>query len=160
MMSGTLHLRSEVELHASETGPGRLSGIVMTYGEQVADHRGHVFLPGSLEWSDDGILLNLSHDPKQPLVRTTPIAEGDVVRLDVDLPDTVRGRDASLMIRNGTYRGLSAEVVVSRDSRANGRREIHAAELVGIGLVTSPAFKGSTVAVHGEQRRGRRRVWL
>ncbi len=159
MTTTTIELHSTIELHADGAGPGRLSGILMTYGEPVADGRGHVFLPGSLSWAGDGILLNLSHDRKQPLMRVQPETDGDRVLLAAVLPDTTRGRDAAVMVRNGTYRGLSAEVQVHGDRMVGGRREITAAHLAGAALVDSPAIRSATVEVHDRQR-ARRRVWL
>ena len=155
----TLELHSAIELHADASGPGRLSGVLMTYNEPVADSRGHVFLRDSLTWEDDGILLNLSHDRKQPLMRIQPTVEGDRVLLAAALPDTQRGRDAAIMVRNHTFRGLSAEVQVRGARMVNGRREITAAHLAAAALVDTPAIRSATVEVH-ERQRTRRRVWL
>ena len=131
----------------------------MRYGEPVSDGRGHVFLRDSLTWEEDGILLNLSHDRKQPLMRVLPETDGDKVLLAAALPDTVRGRDTAIMVRNGTFRGLSAEVQVTADRMVGGRREITAAHLAGAALVDTPAIRSATVEVHDRQR-ARRRVWL
>ena len=155
----TIELHAAVELHADASGPGRLSGVLMTYGEPVSDSRGHVFAAGSLSWADDGILLNLSHDRKQPLMRVLPETNGDKVLLAATLPDTQRGRDAAVMVRNHTFRGLSVEVAVHGDRMVNGRREITAAHLAGAALVDTPAIRSATVEVH-ERQRARRRIWL
>ena len=155
----TIELHSAIELHADASGPGRLSGILMVYNEVIADARGHVFLPGSLSWEDDGILLNLSHDRKQPLMRVQPETNGDKVLLAAALPDTQRGRDAAIMVRNHTFRGLSAEVQVHGARMVGGRREITAAHLAAAALVDTPAIRSATVEVHKRQRT-RRRVWL
>ena len=155
----TVELHAAVELLADASGPGRLSGVLMTYGEPVADGRGHVFRPGSLSWETGGILLNLSHDRKQPLMRVEPTTDGDRVLLAAVLPDTQRGRDAALMVRNGTYRGLSAEVQVHADRMVAGRREIERAALVGAALVDTPAIRSARVEVH-DRAKGRRRLWL
>ena len=158
-MTTTIELHSAIELHADAGGPGRLSGILMTYNERVVDARGHVFLRDSLTWEEDGILLNLSHDRKQPLMRVLPETDGDKVLLAATLPDTQRGRDAAVMVRNHTFRGLSAEVQVHGARMVNGRREITAAHLAGAALVDSPAIRSATVEVH-ERQRARRRIWL
>ena len=155
----TIELHAAVELHADASGPGRLTGTLMVYGEKVVDGRGHLFLRDSLTWEPDGILLNLSHDRKQPLMRVLPETDGDKVLLAATLPDTQRGRDAAIMVRNGTYRGLSAEVQVTADHVVDGRREITAAHLAAAALVDTPAIRSATVEVH-ERQRARRRVWL
>ena len=159
-MASTIELHAALELHQDAAGPGRLSGILLTYNEAVADGRGHLFRRGSLEWPADGILLNLSHDRKQPLMRVQPEDDGDRVLLDAPLPDTQRGRDTAVMVRAGTYTGLSAEVQVHADRTVGGRREIERAELVGAAVVDTPAIRSATVTVHEKQRQRRRRVWL
>ena len=92
-------------------------------------------------------------------MRVVPTTDGDTVLLAAVLPDTQRGRDAAVMVRNGTYRGLSAEVRVTADRMVGSRREIASADLVGAALVDSPAIRSARVEVHGA-RAGRRRVWL
>ena len=151
----TEHVYCAIELHADEErqGPGHLRGILLTYGEPVADGRGHVCRPGSLAWESDGILLNLSHDRTQPLMRVQPTTDGDKVLLDAVLPDTARARDAATMVCNRTYRGLSAEVRVTEDHMVGGRREITGARLVGAALVDTPAIRSATVEVHAAGRR-------
>ena len=98
--------------------------------------------------------------PKQPLMRVQPEDDGDRVLLDAPLPDTQRGRDTAVMVRAGTYTGLSAEVQVHADRTVGGRREIERAELVGAAVVDTPAIRSATVTVHEKQRQRRRRVWL
>ena len=157
----TEHLVCAVELHADEErrGPGRLRGVLLRFGETTRDSRRQSFAAGSLEWDPSGVVLNEQHNRQAPITRVQPLVDGDRVLLDVPLPDTMRGRDAAVMVRNGTLTGLSAEVAVSADRVINGQREITAAELVAVGLVDRAAFAGSTVEVH-ERQRARRRVWL
>ena len=149
-----------VTLHASDAGPGRLVGTIATYGEVTRDSRRHVFMPGSLEWDRaDGVELKRQHDDGAPIDRIRPALDGDRIVVDHALPDTRAGRDAAVEIRRGLMRGLSVEVEIHTDRRVEGRREIDRATVHGVGLVTRPAFTGSTVTVHGE-RAQRRRLWL
>ena len=155
-----VELFASVEIHADPAGPGRLVGTLVEYGEQTRDGRRHVFMPGSLRWDSAGVVLNRQHQRGEPITRILPTVDGDRVVVDHTLPDTRAGRDAAAEVRSGLFRGLSVEVAVNADRHVSGRREITAADLVGVGLVDSAAFAGSTVTVHERQRTGRRRVWL
>ncbi len=149
-----------VEIHASDAGPGVLRGVLVTFGEATRDSRRHVFAPGSLEWDPAGVELNRAHDPGSPIDRIRPALDGDRIVVDHALPDTRAGRDAAAEVRRGLMRGLSVEVEIHADRHVSGRREIDRATVHGVGLVTRPAFVGSTVTVHGAQGDRRRRVWL
>ena len=148
-----------VTLHASDAGPGRLVGTLIRFGEATRDARRHVFMPGSLEWDQaEGVTLNRQHDGGAPIDRIRPTVDGDRIVIDHALPDTRAARDCAVEIRRGLMTGLSVEVEIHTDRRVAGRREIDRATVHGVGLVTRPAFAGSTVTVHGAQKR--RRVWL
>ncbi|MCY3845692.1 MAG: HK97 family phage prohead protease [Acidobacteria bacterium] len=151
-------LRCAIEYRADDErrGPGRLRGVLLTYGEPRADRR-EVFRAGALEWPDDGIVLRRQHSRFEPVARVLPEVRGAQVVLDVALPDTRAGRDAAAEVRGGLFRGLSVEFNAQDEGRtAGGLREIRRALLVGAGLVDSPAYTGSTVEVRGR----RRRIWL
>ena len=154
-----IELFAAVECHADPAGPGRLTGTLVVYGEPTRDGRAHVFMPGSLKWDPAGVVLNRQHQRGEPITRIVPTVDGDRVTVDHVLPDTRAGRDAAAEVRSGLFRGLSVETAVRADRHVAGRREITAADLVGVGLVDRAAFAGSTVTVHGAQG-GRRRVWL
>ena len=143
----------EIREDLSRVSPGRLVGVLLTYGERAQD-RPEVFEDGALEWDADGVVLNLSHDRRRPVVRFTPEVVGREVRVDVPLPDTVDGRDAATLTKNGTLKGLSVEFRSLSEGVKDGVRSISKAALVAVGLVDSPAY-ATSVAV-----RGRRRLWL
>ena len=131
------------------TGPGVLSGTLLTYGERATD-RQEVFTDGALHWPDGGIILREQHNRQAPIVRFTPTVEGREVRMAVALPDTQRGRDAAVMVRNGTFRGLSVEFVSEQEGHVAGVREIRKATLAGAGLVDDPSFSGSVVNIRNK----------
>ena len=145
--------------------PGRLTGVLVKFGEQASDGRKDVYDAGSLSWNKErGIVLNESHDRKQPIKRFSPYIEGDEVRVDFQLPPTQRGRDAATMVKDGTYSGLSMEV--ARDSivatyRA-GIRHISRGQIVAAALVDEAAFLGSVVDVNAKREVNRLGVlaWL
>ena len=145
----------EVREDTNRTGPGRLYGVLMAEGTSASD-RAESFAPGALSWPDDGVLVNVQHDRRQPVMRATPERRGSEVVIDAPLPDTQRGRDAATMIRNGTMRGLSVEFRARRQRYDGGRRVILDAMLKGAGLVDDPSYGASRVEV---RQKGRGRRW-
>ena len=146
----------EIRLEAAPEGkgPGRLVGILMTYGQRAGD-RPEVFQPDSLHWPADGVVLREMHDRRAPLARFIPSVEGAEVRVDIPLPDTQRARDAATLVKSGTLRGLSVEFFPEKETAAAGDlRVIHRARLVGAGLVDDPAYSESTVSVRSRSPRG------
>ena len=101
-------IRCSIELRADDSrqSPGRLVGTLMEYG-QKARSRNEVLADNSLYWDAGGILINLSHDRKQPLMRILPETREGSVIVECDFSDTQRCRDAATMIRDGTLKGLS-----------------------------------------------------
>ena len=91
--------------------PGRVTGVLVTYGEQAKD-RPDVYELESLTWpAKGGIVLNEMHDRQQPIKRIHALpGRRAALRVDFPLPPTQRGRDAAYMVRDGTYTGLSMEV--------------------------------------------------
>lgn len=144
------NLLIECRFVADETreSPGRLTGVLLTYGETSRD-RPERFLRDSLHWLDSGIVVNEQHVRANAIMRVTPFLDGDTLRIDQPLPNTQRGRDAATNIRDGLYTGLSVEFakrgVVA--SYVGGVREIRSAQLVGAGLVDLASYPGSTVEV-------------
>ena len=153
-------IRCAVEFRADETrqSPGRLTGTLLTYEKRATD-RAELFKDGALSWPENGIVLNVQHDRKQPLTRFTPVIEGREVRVDVPLPDTGAGRDIATLVRNGTMTGLSIEFRSRQESQRNGLREVRAAELLGAAVVDSPSYQGQ-LEVRERRRQGRLPRWL
>ena len=142
----TRAIEIRLESDPERSGPGVLSGTLLTYGELAGD-RPERFAAGALHWPDSGVMLREQHNRQAPIVRFTPKVEGAEVRVAVTLPDTQRGRDAAVMVRNGTFRGLSVEFHSEQEGLVGGVREIRRALLVGVGLVDDPSYKGSAVSV-------------
>ena len=153
-------LRCALELRADDsmTSPGRLTGVLLTYGER-ASTRSETFAQDALKWPTDGIVLRRQHQRGAPIMRVVPELRGSQIVIDVPLPDTAAGRDAAAEIRGGLFRGLSVEFRATSQRFAGGVRQIQAALLKGAGLVDSPDYVGSLVEVRGRAA-GRRRLWL
>lgn len=141
-------IRCSIEFRADDTrqSPGRLRGVLMHY-ETIANDRREVFARGSLQWREDGILIREQHNRQAPIVRAVPFLDGDMVRIDVAVPDTQRGRDAITNVNEGVFTGLSVEFRSIAEGRRNGLREIRSAMLGGAGLVDLPSYGDSIVEV-------------
>ena len=156
----TRELRCAIEYRADETrqSPGRLIGELLTYERRASD-RPELFKEGALTWPETGIILNLQHDRAQPVTRFTPTVEGRTVKIDAALPDTQRGRDLAVMVRDKVFTGLSIEFRSQQESQRNGVREVRQAELLGAAVVDSAAYETSLEVRERGTRRGRR-IWL
>ena len=150
-MYETLIAPLEFRADDSRQSPGRIVGILITYETRARD-RAEVFATGALTWPDEGIVLNVQHDRAQPIMRVVPEVRSEnntaAVFIDAPLPDTSRGRDAAVMIRNGTMRGLSVEFRSLQEKRVAGVRRITAAKLGGAGLVDDPSHVSSVEVRH------------
>ena len=153
-------LRCSIEVREDETrqSPGRLTGVLLTYGERAGD-RPETFEAGSLEWPEDGVVLRRQHNRQAPITRVVPEVRGREVVIDAPLPDTAAGRDAAREVRAGLLTGLSVEFRARLQAHAGGLRRIKRALLTGAGLVDDPSYLGSRVRVEARNRR-RRRLWL
>ena len=152
-------IRCAVEFRedTDRTGPGRLVGTVLTYGQRAKD-RAEVFEKDSLSWPTDGVVLNRQHARGAPIMRVIPELRGDALVIDTELPDTSSGRDAATEIRSGLMRGLSVSFQAQRQAFVGGVRRIQSAAMTAIGLVDSPSYNAP---VEIRQRRdGRPRLWL
>ena len=124
----------------SRLSPGRIVGTLLTYETRAKD-RPEVFGAGALEWPTSGVILNIAHNAQVPITRFVPEVRGDRVLIDAALPDTSTGRDAAVMVRDGTLRGLSIEFRPTSEDRAGGVRRITRASLLGAGLVGDGAYQ-------------------
>ena len=119
-----------------------------------------MFDPDSLYWRESGILIREQHRRDSPILKTVPIVDGKMVRINAAAPDTQRGRDAVTNVREGVYTGLSVEFAAEKETRRNGMRVIQRAFLDGCGLVDFPSYTNSLVEARAKEVAGRRRLWL
>ena len=79
----------ECEIRMAEdpdrASPGRLQGTLLKYGAKASD-RNETFLPGSLSWSPEGILLREMHRRDSPIARVMPFEQDGEIRIDAQLP--------------------------------------------------------------------------
>ena len=150
-------IRCKVELREDATlaSPGRLTGVLLTYGERASD-RPELFERGAIDLdaikASGGIVINRQHARGNPIMRVSPELRGDELVIDQPLPDTQAGRDAAVEIRSGLMRGLSVEFHALKARMVSGVRRIASATLVAGGLVDDPSNSGSTVEVRDKGR--------
>ena len=144
----TEHRAFEIRLAEDQerTGPGLLEGVLLTYEARASD-RAEVFAKDSLHWPDEGVVLREQHNRSEPIVRFVPELTDNELRVSIRLPDTQRGRDAAVSVKNGTLRGLSVEFRAEKEGKRDGCRYIERALLAGAGLVDDPAYAQSRVEV-------------
>ena len=80
-MKDEIRCAIEFREDTDRTGPGRLVGTILTYGQRAKD-RPEVFEPGSLTWPDTGVVLNRQHARGAPIMRV--IDPGSARRCDCD----------------------------------------------------------------------------
>ena len=140
-----------------EVGAPHFEGVIMRYGAIGEGPYGKVFLPGSFgDLSQSSILLNIQHDRSRPIARTpdtmTLADTTSMLTLTAKPPDTTEVRDAKLMVQAKILTGLSIEFNATEHAHRNGVRVVSRAELVGVGLVDTPAYPASTVEARYESR--------
>ena len=108
--------------------------------------------PGSLGPVDDlDIVLTFSHDDNRPLARSRGggllLTEStSMLSAQATLPATRECDDTLALIKQSIIKGLSIEFLpVSESRNADGIRIVEKANLLGISVVSRPAFPASTV---------------
>ena len=157
-MNDEIRCSVSCEEDRTRSGPGRIVGRILTYGERAID-RSELFEKGALSWPADGVILNRQHARGAPIMRVTPTLVGDELRIDQALPDTVAGRDAATEIRSGLLRGLSVSFEAARQSFAGGVRRISQASMTAVGLVDDPSYDAPVEVRAKVTGRRYRRAW-
>ena len=156
-MNDEIRCAVSCEEDRTRSGPGRLVGKILTYGERAID-RAELFERGALSWPADGVVLNRQHARGAPIMRVLPVQVGNELRIDQPLPDTAAGRDAATEIRGGLMRSLSVSFQAGAQSFSGGVRRIQSAAMTAVGLVDDPSYDAPVeVRARREGRRHRRR---
>ena len=144
--------RRYMELRAVDAKRRRIEGTVVRYGD-VANVGGAFkerIAPRALEF--DSVMLNVQHDRRVPIARTgrgmtlTHSASG--LEMVTELPATRAADDTIEAIEAGLFRGLSVEMVVTKDEWSQqpgdlAMRDVAAAKLHAIAVVDNPAYPHS-----------------
>ena len=137
-----------------------LSGTAVTYGEvaEIPNVGRETFLPSSLSWDADSVILNRQHDRRIALARNSQAGglrltdSARALHVDARLPETRDASDTLELVKRKILQGFSIEFSVQEETRtAADVREIAKATLVGLAVVDRPAYAGSEVSA---RRRG------
>ena len=130
----------------SRESPGRITGTLLTYGEQAQD-RSEMFLDGALRWPEGGFNTNEQHNRQAPIVKAIPYLDGKAIKVDAKVPDAQRGRDAITNIRERVYTGLSIEFFAELEEFRQSLRVIRRGILGAVALIDVPSYRGSLIEV-------------
>ena len=114
-------IRCSVELRADDSmaSPGRLTGVLMTYGQRAGD-RAELFESGALSWPSNGVVLRRQHQRGAPIMRVVPELRGRDVVIDAPLPCTEAGRSAAVEVRDGAATGPERRIPGHRAALRGG----------------------------------------
>ena len=157
-MNNEIRCKVSCEEDRTRSGPGRLTGTLLTYGERATD-RAELFERGALTWPSDGVVLNRQHERSRAIMRVVPEVRGEAIVIDQALPDTLAGRDAASEIRSGLMRGLSVSFEAGRQAFVGGVRHIQSAALTAVGLVDDPSYNAPVEVRARVKGRRHRRAW-
>ena len=134
-----------LELRQAPAADSRtLAGIVARYGDRANLGRfTETIAPGALTIAP-GARLNLQHQRHILLARDgagLKFNDGDhALEMRAELPQTRAADDVLEGVRAGLYRGLSAEMVVHKDSWSGTHRTVQRADLRSVAVVDNPAY--------------------
>ena len=133
-----------------------MTGTVVTYGE-VAPEFGESFRAGAFANLPESMPVNVQHDPRLPAAERATLTDSpDALTLRAELLPPLPGRPkggAQWLAEQGALTGLSLEFNALETARDDdGHTVIMRAELVGLGLVDSPAYPSSRIELRQAQR--------
>jgi len=164
MEKETRILTEPIEVRKAEDGTRTMVGYGAVFGKLSQDLGGfrEVIAPGAFNrtvQNQKDILVTVNHDVNSLLGRTgagtARVSVDEIgVRYEVDLPDTVAGRDAEVLASRGDLFGSSFTFSVTKDGDSwekdeDGRRlrTLNEVKLYELGPVVSPAYLDTTVAL-------------
>lgn len=133
----------------------RLEGYAATFGSEARIGQiVETILPGAFRAtlaSGRDILALADHDPARVLGRTRSgtlrlSEDSRGLAFDLDLPDTVTGRDLLALAERGDLGGMSFGFSALEDVRDGDRRELRAVDLLEVSVVSAfPAYPDTSV---------------
>lgn len=125
-----------------------ISGRIVPFNEVGTPNIGRtMFLEDSIQIPDvTAIKLNLEHDRTKPVGRATNIeSKKDGIYADFKIANTTAGSDALVEAAEGLRPAFSIEAVGQEAEVIDGITVFSRAELVGVALVTNPAFSSAEI---------------
>lgn len=152
-------IAQQVELRADESGAKTLTGYAAVFNSptDIGGHFTEQIAPGAFAETIKGDVRclfnhqsgNVLGRTKSGTLRLSEDAHG--LRFEVDLPDTVLGRDVGTLVARGDISGCSFDFRALKQSWDDTvdppKRTLEKVEISEVSIVTFPAYADTTVGV-------------
>jgi HK97 family phage prohead protease len=147
-------IAQQVELRADESGTKTLTGYAAVFNSptDIGGYFTEQIAPGAFAETIRGdvrCLFNHQSGDKSGTLRLLEDAHG--LRFEVDLPDTVLGRDVGTLVARGDISGCSFDFRAMKQSWDDTvdppKRTLEKVEISEVSIVTFPAYADTTVGV-------------
>ncbi|MDX0777347.1 HK97 family phage prohead protease [Sinorhizobium medicae] len=152
-------IAQQVELRADESGTKTLTGYAAVFHSpaDIAGYFTEQIAPGAFAETIKGDVRCLfNHQSENVLGRTKSGTlrlweDGKGLRFEVDLPDTVLGKDVGTLVKRGDVSGCSFNFRATKQSWDDTvdppRRTLEKLEIDEVSIVTFPAYSDTTVGI-------------
>ena len=137
-----------MDIEAADVEKRIISGRIVPFNEVGTPNIGPtMFTEGSINIPDvNAIKLNLEHDRTKPVGRAINIeSKADGIYADFKIANTTAGSDALVEAAEGLRPAFSIEALGQESEIKDGVTVFSQATLVGVALVTNPAFSSAEI---------------
>jgi HK97 family phage major capsid protein len=143
-----MKITMNMDITAADIPRRIISGRIVPFNEVGTPNIGRtMFLEDSIQIPDvSAIKLNLEHDRTKPVGRAVSIeSKADGIYADFKIAQTTAGSDALVEAADGLRPAFSIEAIGQESEIIDGVTVFSRAELVGVALVTNPAFSSAEI---------------
>lgn len=143
-----MKITMSMDILAADVPKRIISGRIVPFNEVGTPNIGRtMFLEDSIQIPDvSAIKLNLEHDRTKPVGRAINIeSKADGIYADFKIAQTTAGSDALIEAAEGLRPAFSIEALGQESENIDGVTVFSRAELVGVALVTNPAFSSAEI---------------
>ena len=143
-----MKITMNMDITAADVPRRIISGRIVPFNEVGTPNIGRtMFLEDSIQIPDvSAIKLNLQHDQTRPVGRAISIeSKADGIYADFKISQTTAGSDALVEAADGLRGSFSIEAIGQESEIVDGVTVFSRAELVGVALVTNPAFSSAEI---------------
>lgn len=144
-----MKLEIPIQITAADSIKRTIAGRIVSFNETANASTGKVmFKDGSL--TPTPVKLNLEHDPTRPIGKSLLMdfsSDNSAIDGVFKIANTNAGSDALVEAQDGLRDGFSVEVMANEFTYDKaGTMVVSSGEIVGVALVTNPAFKSARVS--------------